>query len=321
MVFQIRKRSGFGRRDRKLRDANPAAACGPTPMSETLTPPPGLNGLFDRTDALPTAPKVVHQLLRSFNDEHVNLSDLAAQIGADPVISAKLLRMANSAYFDVQRRIGSVEDALRMFGFMRVRNLVVSTAMTRTYTRVQGVDLRAFWRVSLHSAVIARWLGQRIGQDPDTCFMTGICHGIGHLILQGGVAAETLRRIDAHASWLSPSRIVIEREVLGFHYGDVGSELARRWNFPMALVDALAAQPEPLASPACPTLAALVHLARWRASCPVQSSEMLLRATYPAAVAQRLGLDPRWVPEFGGQPGEAMPSLPRLCAGMDTLLD
>ncbi|WP_044529098.1 HDOD domain-containing protein, partial [Herbaspirillum sp. B65] len=81
-----------------------------------------LKSLVDQPGKLPTVPKVVQQLIASFNAEDVSSHDIAQQIAADPALTAKVLRLANSAFFHASRTIGTVDDALRMLGFIMVRN-------------------------------------------------------------------------------------------------------------------------------------------------------------------------------------------------------
>ena len=66
-----------------------------------------LKGLLDQPSKLPTIPKVVQQLIKSFSDDDVSINEIARQIATDPALSAKLLRLANSAYFHVSRTIGT----------------------------------------------------------------------------------------------------------------------------------------------------------------------------------------------------------------------
>lgn len=285
-------------------------------------PHPALNALFESAEALPTVPKIVHQLLRSLSDENVNLKALAAQIGADPVISAKLLRMANSAYFDVQHRVGSVDEALRMFGFLRVRTLVISSSMTGAFHKFAGMDMSGFWRLSFHTASIARWLGQHLGADADRCFMIGISHGIGHLIMWRALPGP-MRELDRQTLWYADDRPAHETAALGFHFGEVSGELARRWKFPLDLAIALDTMPLPLSSSPMVPYAGIVHLARWRARLPENPTADALKSSYPADVSRALGLgdSPDWLPELAARPaGETLPPLSVLYRGTDDLL-
>jgi HD-like signal output (HDOD) protein len=154
------------------------------------------------------------------------------------------MRLANSAYFHVSRRIGSVDDALRMLGFVMVRNLVLAAGLGQAFKNVKGLDLRQFWRHSLCTAGGARWLAGQTEVNADLAFMTGLLQGLGHLVLRAG-DATALAALDRECAPLNPLRADCERRVLGFHHGQVAAELARRWNFPAVITNALAALPEP----------------------------------------------------------------------------
>ena len=86
-----------------------------------------LDALFKQPQALPAVPKIVHELIDSFNSDDISIDDIAKKIAADPVLSARLLRLANSAYYHVSRTVGTVDDAVMMLGFVTVRTLVISS--------------------------------------------------------------------------------------------------------------------------------------------------------------------------------------------------
>ncbi|MFX5622678.1 HDOD domain-containing protein, partial [Acinetobacter baumannii] len=79
--------------------------------------------------------------MTSFNSEEVSAQDIAHQIAADPTLTAKLLRLANSAFFHASRTIGTVDDALRMLGFIMVRNLVLGNGMVAAFKSTRGMEL------------------------------------------------------------------------------------------------------------------------------------------------------------------------------------
>jgi HD-like signal output (HDOD) protein len=203
-----------------------------------------LEALFERPAALPPVPRVLQSLVASLQKEDVSARAIAAQLETDPVLSAKTLRLANSAYFHLSRSIVSLDDALNMLGFVMVRNLVLAAGMGLAFKNVQGLDLRQFWRHSLCTAGGARWLASKTEADADLAFMTGLIQGLGHLVLRAG-DAKALAALDRECAPLDPRRAECERRVMGFHHGQVAAELARRWNFPAVITNTLAAVPEP----------------------------------------------------------------------------
>lgn len=92
-----------------------------------------LDELFQQPQALPAVPKIVHELIDSFNNEDISIEEIARKLAADPVLSARLLRLANSAYYHVSRTIGTVPESIAMLGFVTVRTLVISSGLTGGY--------------------------------------------------------------------------------------------------------------------------------------------------------------------------------------------
>jgi HD-like signal output (HDOD) protein len=272
-----------------------------------------LEALFQNPTALPTAPKVVEELISSFDKASVSTEEIAKKLSTDPVLSAKLLRLANSAYYHVSRSIGTVEDAVLMLGFVTVRTLVISSGLVSGFKTVPGLDLKQFWRYSLHTAVSAKWIAKKTRENTDLAFTIGMMHAIGQLVIHSA-AAEQAMALDKVTGPLDPRRLDAEQASLGFTYADVGAELAKRWKFPMAFQDTIAAFPEPHKDGELNRLAAVVHLAAWRAR--VEQNKLSpeeIAACYPADLAEELGLE-------DGALTDDMPPPDELSAGLEELV-
>ena len=272
-----------------------------------------LDTLLHNPNALPAAPKVVEELINSFDNPDVSVEEVARKISLDPVLSAKLLRLANSAYYHVSRRIGNVEDAVRMLGFVTVRTLVISSGLVGGFKTVPGLDLKRFWRYSLHAAVAAKWVAKRIGVNTDLAFTIGIMHAIGQLVIHSGMPTEA-RQLDGTVSPYEPSRPQAEQEAFGFDASAVGAELALRWKFPDIFPDTIRAVPAPPVSPTGTRMAAVVHLAMWRARADELTLDAeALAASVPVAVVESLGLTADALLA-------EMPPLAELAAGLEELI-
>jgi HD-like signal output (HDOD) protein len=284
-----------------------------------------LKSLLDNPSKLPTIPKVAQQLIQSFSSEDVTVEEIASQLAADPALSAKLLRLANSAYFHVSRTIGTVDDALRMLGFVMVRNLVLGNGMVTAFRSTPGIDLTQFWRYNLFTACASRWLANTAGGNTDMVFTLGLMHGIGQLQMHAGMPQDTMASIDEKMGVLEAGRAELEKKTLGFHYGDVSAELAKIWNFPQPLIDALRDIPQPLAAAEFSVPAAWVHLGAWRARTEVLAlTDEQVLASYPEMVGKRLDIDPTWVATLAAQSTtptmHVMPPLKELTEGLDAML-
>jgi len=284
-----------------------------------------LHSLVDQPNKLPTIPKVVQQLIASFNSEDVPASEIVHLLASDAALSAKLLRLANSAYFHVSRTVGNVDDALRMLGFVMVRNLVLGNGMVAAFRNTKGMHLQQFWRYNLYTACAARWLAQQGGDKGDIAFTLGMMHSIGQLQLHAVAPAEMVM-LDQRMNVLDGGRAELEKQELGFHYAAVSAALAQIWNFPDALVAALRDIPAPLEAASFDNTAGWVHLAAWRARAEVlEMSDEEMIDSYPTAVAKRLGRSPHWTPLLVDNAAEhaaaTMPPFQELAAGLDAMLE
>jgi HD-like signal output (HDOD) protein len=283
-----------------------------------------IDTIVQQSTHLPLIPKVVQQIIASFNSDRISVGEIALQIGADPVLSAKVLRLANSSYFNMSRTIATLDDALHILGFSMVRNLVLGDGMAAAYRNTPGMDLHAFWRHNLYTACTSRWLAEHSNQNGDLMFTLGLLHGIGQLQMHCA-APSAMVAIDSQIGVLDRARCRLETDTLGFHFCEVSAALARIWKFPPTIIDALAAVPDPLGAAQWTPAAALVHLGTWRARVE-QSGELPADwlHSYPGAIATRLGLGSDWVSAQQGSPGRIalplMPDLRNLTHGLEDLM-
>jgi HD-like signal output (HDOD) protein len=283
-----------------------------------------LADLLEQSNKLPTVPKVTQRLIESFGSEDVSVDEIAHQLSADPVLSAKLLRLANSAYFNFSRAIGTVDDALRMLGLVMVRNLVLGHGMVTAFGNTPGMNLTQFWRYNLYTACASRWLAGKTVVNSELVFTLGLFQGIGQLQMHAGMPA-IMAPLDKQLGVLHADRAELEKKTLGFHYGEVSAALAEIWKFPPPLIQALREFAESMTSGEFTETAACVHLGAWRARTEVlEMTDQEVLATYPTAVGKRLGKDASWVSTIAAQtPGLAakvMPPLNELTEGLEDLL-
>ncbi len=286
-----------------------------------------LRELLAQPQHLPTVTALVQSLIDSFSREDVALGEISRLISTDPGLSAKLLRLANSAYFRAAGGIGNVNDALKMLGVKMARNLVIGSGLAAAFKVAPGMDVQQFWRYGLITACVARWLAGQARQDSELGFMVGLLHGIGQFTMRAAMPEEMIR-IDAGVHPIDARRALVERETLGFDHAEVGAELARLWRFPEAIAEGIASVPRPLELRPVSPVAAVVHLAAWRARAEVfGDAQEKLAAGYPDTVATSLQITKGWMPalirngESGTGPTRAMPEVAELTAGLDEMLN
>ena len=284
-----------------------------------------LKSLIDHPSKLPTVPRVTQRVIESFGSEDVTVGEIAQLIEADPVLSVKLLRLANSSYFQVSRSIESVDDAIRILGLSMVRHLVLAGGLMGIYVNMPGIDMHQFWTHSLYTACTARWLAEHSAVNCDQVFTLGLMHGIGQLHMHSVAPAATVA-LDLQEHVLSATRARSETNALGFNYLNVSAALASLWKFPQSLVDPLQYIADPLAAPHFSALAATVYLGAWHArNTLMEASAQDIHTHYPHEVGNRLGISASWVlPDTEATQGVAMPPIPQLhelTHGLDDMLN
>lgn len=272
--------------------------------------------ILQHAGKLPTVPRVVHQLIASFNRDDAETAEVSGLIESDPVISAKVLRLANSAYFHRRRDVASIRDALLHLGFERVRTLVVGCGLAGAVQTPPGMDKPAFWRHSMHTAVAAQALSRLVDADdvdhpinPEIAFAAGLIYPIGELLMRWAHPIE-LFQLDASEPHCTPSRARSQAELLGTHFAEVSGALAEHWQFPEAFCAALVAAGDPEGGQPFSPLGALIGIASVLAVPPT------IRGTavpLDGETLERIGIriDRVW----------SMPTVDELAAGMEGLFD
>lgn len=218
-----------------------------------------LQEFFDKPHLLPNIPEVVQDLIATFNDPDPDIFRIIDDLSRDPVLSAKVLRLANSSRFGGVREIASVKEASIRLGLERLRTLVIASGLISATTGLPGIDLKKFWENSFLTAELCRQLAVSAGLPAEQQFTCGMLHDIGLLIL---VVSHPKEADDIMALTSRQGRVKAEQAVLGFTSAEIGAELARRWQFPLTVVKGLKHQFSPLNGDFSPE-AALVYLSTW----------------------------------------------------------
>lgn len=182
---------------------------------------------FVRHNALPTMPEVASRLLKSFDDDSVGLSQIAALIEKDSTLTARVLRLANTAHYSPAHQIGSVVDAAHALGLETLRNLAMAACLSGAFPSVKGLDRAVFWRHSVATANYARILARMLGADAglaDTAYLAGLMLRTGQLLMaidEPHLVAE----VEAHAAEPG-SRFSLEEHRFGCTHADVTAALA-----------------------------------------------------------------------------------------------
>ena len=184
-------------------------------------------------------PAVAVRALEIAEGEQFSAHELAQAISADQALTAKLLRLSNSAYYGFPRRITTVRDAVVLLGFRAVRSATLASCVIDTLPGGTVLDPATAWRYSVTVGLLAEVLARATQMHQDEAFTAGVLHNIGRLALDQHRPRELMasRNLARQQGVTLPEA---QRLVLGYTDADLGGALALHWNFPEALADAVA---------------------------------------------------------------------------------
>ncbi|MFT6986585.1 MAG: HD-like signal output (HDOD) protein [Psychromonas sp.] len=249
-----------------------------------------LSQLFKDVKQLPVLPILLLELMESFSDEDTRVGEIAKKIGMDQSLSAKVIRMANSAAYRRGKEVESIDRAVVRLGFNQIRRIVVATSLSNVFPKTPGFDKNKFWKDTFTTASIAKALAQHTNVNQETAFTCAMLHNIGELLLQ--ILKPEECSLIALAIETGEPRLAAQREAFGFDYSQVGAELAKHWNFSTVFCDAIEQQLDPLSYEQPSKEAILIRLAvfarfAWGAGL---SAEMIV-ARFPATLTDYLTLN------------------------------
>lgn len=201
---------------------------------ETIDPASLVSGEVE----LATLPEVHVRLLEALQADNATTQDLAAVIGRDPGLSAKLLRLVNSPHYASRTPVDSIARAVAMVGRRELTILVLGLAALDAFDDIEpGLwDMRGFWRHAAACAVYAGALAAACpGTAPDRAFIGGLLHDIGQLVILRKLPAAAARALLLSRVEGLPDAEA-ETAVLGFDHAAVGGVLLAGWHFPDSLV-------------------------------------------------------------------------------------
>lgn len=185
---------------------------------------------------LPSLPIIVVELLNSFEQSDISMGAMADKISRDQALSAKTLRLANSSFYGLQRKVTTIQQAITVLGFDSVRMLITAAGAIGNFSEEKhaNFDFANFWRHAIGTALCAKELARARSINQDYAFISGLLHDIGVLVLVTRFSekyAEVISYRDMHDCY----RIEAEREVLGLDHAIVGRALAEHWKFPLLI--------------------------------------------------------------------------------------
>jgi len=213
--------------------------------------------------SLPTLPKVATEVISMAGNPEISIKEIASVISKDPSLSAKILKVANSAFYGLKQRVATIQLALVILGLKKIKNLVIGISVFKTFPIRPGhstFDREKFWEHSVGCGQIAKILATLLGCEMDgEEFVAGLLHDIGKIVLDQFFHNEFTKVVDSTFEKDIPM-IEAEEEVLGTTHAEIGSWLAEEWKLPLSLVETISFHHQPQKAVLNPTLTSLIRL-------------------------------------------------------------
>jgi len=241
---------------------------------------------------LPSAPKVLPRLKELLGDGNSAMHEIVALIRLDPGIAARVLQVANSAYFSKGVRCFTVDEAVNRVGYATVYELVSLAVSSQVLVRsldVYGIEADTLWKLSVAGAIAAELLALRTRQDRDVAYTIGLLHCVGMVAIDEW-ALRSGRKLALKHTGFPREAVESERAFFGFTQAAAGAALLRQWDFPASMTEPVRWQYTPRASASQAKMASLLSAAKWLRSAVCTAKGEKIPPAPDAAHLQPLGI-------------------------------
>ncbi len=253
---------------------------------------------------LASLPEVCVRVNEMVDDPRSSSAEIGKVISRDPALTAQLLRIANSSFFNFPSRIDTVSRAITVIGERELRYLVLALSAIRSFSKIpiELANMASFWRHGVYCGVLARLIAQHCKVlHSERLFVAGLLHDIGLLVMVHRVP-ELERVALQNAHDCEEELHYAEEHVLGCDHAEVGGELLKLWNLPSVLCETVACHHNFALADEARLDAAIVHVANVianRAELDVDHDGPV--PEFDPAAWDMLGLDENTIPDLSAE--------------------
>jgi HD-like signal output (HDOD) protein len=241
----------------------PLAAFFNRPLMKNYACLPSAEKLVKTCTKLYTLPQVYLEVKKVIDDPEATMAELSHAVSIDPAMTATVLKLVNSAFYGMPRKVETISRAVGILGMQAVHDLTLAVSVAKTFSRIHQhvMNMKIFWANSFFSGLVARELARKCFLvDSERMFVEGLLRDIGHLILYDQLPEESEQALRQSAKTGTPLHLV-EQRLLGFDFTEVGRILVDTWQLPKNLGVAIRYQHNPGATEDHGFEAALLNMA------------------------------------------------------------
>lgn len=219
--------------------------------------------VVEQCSSLVSLPEVYLQVKKVIDQPESTMPELSAAISIDPGMTAMVLKLVNSAFYCMPRKVETISRAVGILGTQPLHDLVLAVSVTKAFSGLsqEVMNMNIFWANSFFSGLAARELARKCYLvDSERMFVEGLLRDLGHLLMYQFLPEKAEEAMKNSAN-TGVSLHISERKIIGFDYAEVGQALVDSWKLPKNLGEAIRHQHQPSATPDYQFEAALLNIA------------------------------------------------------------
>jgi HD-like signal output (HDOD) protein len=231
--------------------------------------------LVSRNVRLVSLPEVCIQVQALADSPHTTAADIGDVVGKDTALTTRLLKLVNSAYFSLPKKIDTISRAVNMIGMRELRNLTLAASAAEVFSRIPAnlIDMAAFWQHSVYCGLVARNLANRCNVlHSERLFTAGLLHDIGRLLMLMKLPDE-IGKAESLRLHSKEDICTIEHGLIGFDHAQVGQALLAHWHMPENLCASVLYHHNPAGADEAHLEASIVHIADLVTHCAQESKD------------------------------------------------
>ncbi len=225
--------------------ARPTARPG-GPVSAVVAKAKAEQEILTQIERLPSLPTVIFEVMKTANNPKSSAIDFDEILKKDQILTARVLKLVNSSFFARQRKITTISESVVVLGFNTLKSIVTAASAARVLGKKMegyGYGEYGLWKHSFAVALTSKILATALKVDRlvvEEIFIAGLLHDIGKLVLDP-IVRERIAALKEEVVLKKRPRIEAERAALGFDHAEIGVKVAKKWNLPEHVEEAIGA--------------------------------------------------------------------------------
>jgi putative nucleotidyltransferase with HDIG domain len=199
---------------------------------------------FDKNFEMPSIPVVLTKIIQVLDDNSSSARDLEELILHDPSLSARILKLANSAFYSFRSEVKTISHAIPLLGMNLVKSLAIGVNIFESFIKgmkSEAALIHKLWMHSFTTGMLAQevWMSRSNRKDAEFAFLCGLLHDLGKVVFFKKDAARYSEMFSRAKAADDPDLCTLEFEAFGADHAVVGAMLATHWHLPAELADVI----------------------------------------------------------------------------------